>query len=86
MQRYQTASSKEQEELDAILSMINNQVRRDIIKRLSQEPSYPLQLSKELGVGQQLIAKHLDALEDAGIVASSLEPSPIGPSRKEYAL
>jgi len=86
LQRYQTASSKEQEELDAILSMINNQVRRDIIKRLSQEPSYPLQLSKELGVGQQLIAKHLDALEDAGIVASSLEPSPNGPSRKEYAL
>jgi ArsR family transcriptional regulator len=85
LQRYQT-ESREQEELDAILSMINNPVRRDIIKRLSQEPSYPLQLSKELGVGQQLIAKHLDTLEDAGIVASSLEPSPNGPNRKEYAL
>ncbi len=85
MQRFQTAS-REGEELDAILSMINNPVRRDIIKRLSQEPSYPLQLSKELGVGQQLIAKHLDALEEAGIVSSSLEPSPNGPSRKEYAL
>lgn len=86
MQRYQTASSKKQEELDAILSVINNPVRRDIIKRLSQEPSYPLQLSKELGVGQQLIAKHLESLEEAGIVASSLEPSPNGPNRKEYAL
>jgi ArsR family transcriptional regulator len=85
LQRFQTAS-REGEELDAILSMINNPVRRDIIKRLSQEPSYPLQLSKELGVGQQLIAKHLDALEEAGIVTSSLEPSPNGPSRKEYAL
>ncbi|MDH2901013.1 MAG: ArsR family transcriptional regulator [archaeon] len=85
LQRYQT-TSKEQQELDSILSMVENPVRREIIKRLSQEPSYPLQLSKELGVGQQLIAKHLDALEEAGIVTSSLEPSPNGPSRKEYVL
>ncbi len=72
--------------MDSILSVINNSVRRDIIKRLSQEPSYPLQLSKELGLGQQLIAKHLAVLEEAGVVASSAEPSPNGPSRKEYAL
>jgi ArsR family transcriptional regulator len=85
LQKYQTAK-KEQDELDSILSMIENPVRRDIIKRLSQEPSYPLQLSKELGLGQQLIAKHLDALEESGIVTSSLERSPSGPSRKEYSL
>jgi predicted transcriptional regulator len=85
LQRYQ-ASRKKREELDTILSMINNSLRRDIIKRLSQEPSYPLQLSKELGVGQQLIAKHLDALEQAGIVTSSIGPSPTGPNRKEYVL
>jgi predicted transcriptional regulator len=66
--------------------VIDNAVRRDIIKRLSQEPSYPLQLAKELGLGQQLIAKHLNVLEQAGVVASSMEKSPNGPSRKEYVL
>jgi ArsR family transcriptional regulator len=85
MQMYQT-SGKEKAELNSILSMVENPVRREIIKRLSQEPGYPLQLSKELGIGQQLVAKHLDALEEAGIVASTIEKSPSGPSRKEYAL
>jgi predicted transcriptional regulator len=74
------------EELDSFLSMVENPIRRSLIKRLSQEPSYPLQLAKELGIGQQLVAKHLDALEQSGIVGSSLEPSPSGPSRREYAL
>ena len=49
-------------ELDAVLQLIENPVRRKIIKRLSQEPSYPLQLSKELGLGQPLVAKHLGPL------------------------
>jgi ArsR family transcriptional regulator len=73
-------------ELDYLLTIIENPVRRSIIKRLSQEPTYPLQLSKELGIGQQLIAKHLDALEGAGLVISSMTPSPSGPERKEYTL
>lgn len=85
MQKYPDVEKK-QLELDSILSVIDNSVRRDIIKRLSQESSYPLQLSKELGIGQQLIAKHLGVLERAGIVASSMETSPSGPKRKEYAL
>jgi ArsR family transcriptional regulator len=74
------------QELDRLLILIENPIRRSIIKRLSQEPSYPLQLSKELGVGQQLIAKHLDILEEAGLVSSSMEHSPSGPDRKEYVL
>ena len=74
------------EELDSVLSMIQNPVRRDIIKRLSREPGYPLQLSKELGLGQQLIAKHLNTLEKMGFVTSAMETSPSGPDRKEYSL
>jgi predicted transcriptional regulator len=73
-------------EIDSILLTIENPVRRRIIKRLSQEPSYQLQLSKELGFSQQLVAKHLDAMEDVGMVASSMEESPRGPKRKEYLL
>ncbi len=78
--------SKDEVELDSVLAMVQNPVRRDIIKRLSREPSYPLQLSKELGLGQQLIAKHLNALEKMGFVTSSMEQSPSGPDRREYSL
>jgi ArsR family transcriptional regulator len=86
MDKLQVEQDSNLDEFDNILSMVENSVRRSIIKRLSQEPSYPLQLSKELGLGQQLVAKHLDALEEAGLVESSMEPSPTGPDRKEYLL
>ncbi|HZW57007.1 MAG TPA: helix-turn-helix domain-containing protein [Nitrososphaerales archaeon] len=86
MDKLQVEQDSNPDEFDKILAMIENPVRRSIIKRLSQEPSYPLQLSKELGLGQQLVAKHLDALEDTGLVESSMAPSPTGPNRKEYLL
>lgn len=73
-------------EIDLILSVVENQVRRKIIKRLSQEPSYPLELSKELGMGQQLVAGHLNVMEREGFVGSLTETSPVGPSRKMYFL
>jgi predicted transcriptional regulator len=73
-------------ELDSVLQVIENPVRRRIIKRLSQEPSYALQLSKELGLGQPLVAKHLSLMEKAGLVTSALESSPSGPERRRYSL
>ncbi len=73
-------------ELDSMLLTVENPVRRKIIKRLSQEPSYQLQISKELGFSQQLIAKHLDSMEGTGVVASLKETSPHGPMRREYLL
>jgi len=75
-----------QEDFDALLQVIENPVRRKIIKLLSQEPCYPLQLSKELGLGPPLIAKHLGVMEGAGLVASEVEKSPTGPPRKRYSL
>lgn len=74
------------EELDSILQVMENPVRRKIIKRLSQEPCYALQLSKELSLGQPLVAKHLGVMEGAGLVTSSAETSPSGPNRKRYSL
>jgi predicted transcriptional regulator len=76
----------EQGELDSVLQVIENPVRRKIMKRLSQEPCYALQLSKELGLGQPLVAKHLAIMEDAGFVRSTREKSPNGPKRRRYAL
>ena len=73
-------------DLDLILMILENSTRRDIIKRLSEEPNYTLQLAKDLGLGQQLVSKHLRVMERAGIVESSIESSPHGPKRKIYTL
>ncbi len=71
---------------NSLLKAIENPVRRKIIERLSQEPSYPLELAKEIGEAQQLVTSHLSILEKAGIVGSNVEPSPIGPKRRSYFL
>ena len=76
----------DQKEIDLMLSVVGNQVRRKIIRRLSQEPSYPLELSKELGIGQQLTAAHLEIMEKSGVIGNQSETSPHGPSRKRYFL
>jgi predicted transcriptional regulator len=75
-----------QSELDAVLGTVENPIRRRIIARLSEEPNYQLQLSKELGISQQLVAKHLDTIEKAGLVSTMDQDSPRGPKRKEYLL
>ena len=76
----------EERELDSVLQVIENPVRRRIIKRLSQESCYALQLSKELGLGQPLVAKHMSVMEKAGMVTSAVETSPNGPERRRYSL
>ncbi|MDG6899289.1 MAG: ArsR family transcriptional regulator [Nitrososphaerota archaeon] len=78
--------SMEEEELDTFLGVLENPIRRRIVKRLSQSPGYALQLAKELGLGQALVAKHLATMEQAGLVASSQEPSDSGPQRRTYSL
>jgi len=74
----------EQPEINALLLQLGNPIRRKIIQRLSQEPSYQLELSKEMGIGQQLIASHLNAMERIGMVTSFTKRSPRGPKRKLY--
>ena len=79
-------TSANEDGLDSILLAIENPVRRKIIRRLSKQPSYQLHISKELGFSQQLVAKHLDAMEGTGLVSSLMEESPHGPKRREYLL
>ncbi len=76
----------EEPHIDSMLKAIENPVRRKIIKRLSQEPSYPLELSKEIGEAQQLVTSHLAILEKVGLVGSSVTASPFGPNRRSYFL
>jgi len=68
-----------------LLSVIENPTRRRILEALVREPHYPLQLSRELGLSQQGIMKHLRMLEDLDLVRSFMEDSDQGgPSRRRY--
>ena len=72
------------DELDILLSVIENPTRRRILEALVREPHYPLQLSRELGLSQQGIVKHLKVLEEYKLVRSYNEDSDQGPSRRIY--
>jgi len=78
-------ASDEDIELDRILAVLENPIRRRILQKLSREMNYPLQLSKELNVSQQAIMKHLKVLEDNNFVISYDERSDKGGApRKVY--
>ncbi len=51
------------DDIDILLSMVENPTRRRILESLVREPSYPLRLSKELGVSQQAVMKNLALME-----------------------
>ena len=73
---------------DAVFEALADATRREVIARLSSGgESTASRLADELPVSRQAIAKHLVALEDAGLVASErvgrenryrLTPGPMG--------
>ena len=71
-------------DIDVILNMVSNPTRRRILESLTRGPSYPLQLSKEIGVSQQAIMKNLDLWERNGMVISHQVSRTIGPMRAVY--
>ena len=71
-------------DIDMILNMISNPTRRRILESLTKEPSYPLQLSKEIGVSQQAIMKNLELLERNGMVIGHQVSSAMGPMKVVY--
>jgi len=73
-------------DLDGLLKILENPIRRKIVKRLSQEPSYSLRISKQLGLGQQLVTKHLNIMERLGFVTSDIKHSPLGAQRRVFGL
>lgn len=73
------------DELDLFLTALENSTRREILKRLTLEESYALEISKWVGVSQQAINKQLDLLERARLISSAgLTPSSSGAPRKIY--
>ena len=72
------------DDIDMLLSIVENPTRRRILEALVREPHYPLQLSKELGVSQQAVMKNLSLMEQSGMVVSYREASNMGPMRTVY--
>lgn len=71
--------------IDELLNAIENQTRREILKRLVEGRRYALQLAKDLRVSQQAIVKHLDVLEKSKIIKKAgMEKSDMGAPRKLY--
>ena len=60
--------------VDAVFSALSDPTRRGVIRALSEDgPSTVTELASRLPVTRQAVTKHLEALEDAGLVAASAE-------------
>ncbi|GGM73855.1 hypothetical protein GCM10007108_09760 [Thermogymnomonas acidicola] len=71
--------------VDDFIAALENETRRQIIKRLLETESYALEISRIVGVSQQAIMKHFDILERANLVIPvGVVPSPSGAPRKVY--
>lgn len=87
MASHSTGSLTSVGDFGLILDIIGNNTRRKILATLAQEPMYFNQLAKEIGIGQQAILRHVNALEDIGLIKSYAEKSNLGaPDRKYYRL
>lgn len=71
--------------IEEFISALENETRREILRRLILDKSYALEISRNIGVSQQAINKHLIFLENAKlIVPEGFIPSSLGARRKLY--
>ena len=77
----------ENREIGELLDLLGNDTRRRILESLANEPKYFIQLSKEIGVSQQAVLKHLFLLEKFGLIESFKAKSNLAaPDRKYFQL
>lgn len=65
-----TSIENQPEEVRAAIDVIGNQVRTEILRRLSLEPLTAPDLAKGLDVSRFSVLRHLTALESLGLVAA----------------
>ncbi len=56
------------DEIEALIDAIENNTRREILRELTADASYAMELSRLVGVSQQAINKHLELLERANLI------------------
>tara|TARA_B100001013_G_scaffold136467_2_gene80252 strand:+ start:1274 stop:1948 length:675 start_codon:yes stop_codon:yes gene_type:complete len=75
------------QEIGELLDLLGNNTRRRILEALTNEPKYFIQLSKEVGISQQAVLKHLLQLEKFGLIESYRAKSNLAaPDRKYFKL
>jgi len=79
-------SQNEPDDLDKVFKALGSETRRKILQLLAQGERYPYELSKTLGLTQRGVFKHLEALQDAGLIESYHGESDLGPNRVYYRL
>jgi DNA-binding transcriptional ArsR family regulator len=63
----------EDRSVDAVFSALSDPTRRSVMRSLSDDgPSTVTELAARLPVSRQAVAKHLDALETAGLVSATV--------------
>ena len=73
-------------DLDRVFKALGNETRRRILQLLAQGKRYPYELSKFLGLTPRGVFKHLEALQEAGLVERQHGESEVGPDRVYYRL
>ena len=75
------------QEIGELLDLLGINTRRRILEALTNEPKYFIQLSKEIGISQQAVLKHLLQLEKFGLIESYRAKSNLAaPDRKYFKL
>lgn len=74
------------DELLLFLEALSNSHRLRIIAVLSEGRQYVSELARELGISRPLLYLHLQKLEEANIVSSSMEILESGKTAKYYIL
>jgi ArsR family transcriptional regulator len=77
---------KSHDESIRLMWLLGNPTRFEILRRLSEEPMFLGQLSRELAVHQQAILRHLQELIKKGFLETYEDESIRGPPRKYYRL
>jgi predicted transcriptional regulator len=77
---------KEPSDLDKLFRALSSDTRRRILQLLAQGERYPYELSKTLGLTPPGVFKHLEALQEAGLVERQPGESDLGPDRVYYRL
>ncbi|MDG6996372.1 MAG: helix-turn-helix domain-containing protein [Nitrososphaerota archaeon] len=72
------------DDIDVLLEVLGNDTRRRILQLLAAEPRYFIQLSKDLGVSQQAVLKHLEILERYGFISSYEGDSDYAAPKRKY--
>ncbi len=71
---------------DKIFLALKSETRRKILSMLASEPMYLTQLAFNLNLGQQAIFRHLQLLEEAGLLDSDFKDAGQGAPRRYYQI